>query len=466
MKRFIFSFFAFCFLTLMTLGVSAAVFQDGQKVCFYGDSITHGGRFHYMIYDYYLTRFPDANITFLNAGVAGDNAGAAMNRIEEDVFAKNPDVVVLMFGMNDVNRGQYVENPSESQLASQRYAIERYEKNMQKLARTLQERLNPTFMFITPSPFDHTGVNDRNNNNPGCNDGLGKCAEIVKRLAGEMAKNKDTGTVNVVDFHAPMTAFNAKMQANDPRYTIVGPDRVHPQAQGHLMMAWLFLKTQGAPALVSDVVLNAEADAEKSATVERAENATVSELKKDANGKISCTILEKALPFPMDAEAYPVLKELPIVEELNQETFAVKSLSAGNYELKIDGNAVGTYTAEELAQGVNLAMNPKTPQFQQAENVRKLGLQRRGTEVKLRDHAAVRWFLRLRQVNPDDMVAVQKIYDEKFSKTGGYFEDKTPGYLKNWGNRAEVQEKLAQETEELLKLRKPVAHMYEIVPIK
>lgn len=457
MKRFLFSCLFFLFLAF-TLSASAEVFKDGQKVCFYGDSITHGGRFHYMICDYYVTRFPAANIQFFNAGVAGDTAGGAMTRIDEDVFSQDPDVVALMFGMNDVGRGYYAENPSESQLQGQKRAIENYERNMEKLTGMLQEKLDPRFIFITPSMFDHTGINDRNNNNPGCNDGLGIMAEIVKKQAAEIASKKAEGTVEVVDFHAPMTAFNAKMQKNDPRYTIVGPDRVHPGAPGHLMMAWLFLKEQGAPALVSDVVLDGTA-------VVKAENAEVTNVKKAEDGTLTATVLEKALPFPIDPAAYPVLEELPIVQDLNQELFAVKGLEAGEYELKIDGQAVATFTAEELAAGVNLAMNEKTPQFLQAQEVRKIGEQRRSEEVILRNYAAVRWYLR-RFVNPDDLDAVQKYYDEKLSTSTGYFETKVPGYVQNWPTRGETQQKVAELTAEMKKAAQPKAHEYEIRRVK
>jgi hypothetical protein len=255
-----------------------------------------------------------------------------------------------------------------------------------------------------------------------------------------------------------MTAFNAKMQKNDPRYTIVGPDRVHPGAPGHLMMAWLFLKEQGAPALVSDVVLDG-------AAVVKAENAEVTNVKKAEDGTLTATVLEKALPFPIDPAAYPVLEELPIVQDLNQELFAVKGLEAGEYELKIDGQAVGTFTAEELAAGVNLAMNEKTPQFQQAQEVRKIGDQRRSEEVVLRNYAAVRWYLR-RWVNPDDLDAVQKYYDEKLSTSTGYFETKVPGYVQNWPTRGETQQKVAELTAEMKQAAQPKAHEYEVRRVK
>lgn len=458
--------FLFSLLLLLTVvTASAEIFKDGQKVCFYGDSITHGGRFHYVMYDYYLTRFPEAKIRFYNAGVAGDTAGGAMTRIEEDVFSLNPDVVILMFGMNDVGRGNYVTNPSEGQLKAQQNALDGYARNMKTLTGMLQEKLHPKFVFITPSPFDQNGENDRNNNQPGCNDGLGKCAEIVKTLAAETAAAKSAGNdsadVEVVDFHAPITAFNLKMQADDPRYTIIGPDRVHPGAPGHLMMAWLFLKEQGAPSLVSEIQLDAAGDV----SVVKSENAVVSDVQKDAVGTLKCTVLEKALPFPIDPAAYPVLEQLSIVQDLNQEIFSVKNLAEGNYELVIDGNSVGTFRAEELAAGVNLAMNEKTPQFQQAQRVRTLGEERRATEVILRNYAAVRWYLR-RYVNPDDLAAVQDFYDHKIPNRTGYFESKVPGYITNWPQRSEVQAKLDAQTEELFTLRVPEKHTYEIRPVK
>ncbi|MFA6546628.1 MAG: hypothetical protein WCS99_19585, partial [Limisphaerales bacterium] len=46
----------------------AEVFKDGETVCFLGDSITAGGRCQNVIADYYLTRFPERTIHFVNAG--------------------------------------------------------------------------------------------------------------------------------------------------------------------------------------------------------------------------------------------------------------------------------------------------------------------------------------------------------------------------------------------------------------
>jgi len=438
---------------LLVCSARADLFKDGETVCFFGDSITHGGRFHSYVYDYYLTRFPDRTVRFVNAGVSGDSAGGAQGRLADDVVANKPTAVVVMFGMNDVGRGNYVAEPNEQQRTAQRQALERYRANMGRLAARLRaEAGEPRLLFVTPSPFDQTGVNDRNNNQPGCNDGLARCAEIVRELA---AQNKGT----VVDFHAPMTAFNLERQRSDPAFTIIGPDRVHPGAPGHLMMAWLFLKAQGAPALVANVEIDAAAG-----RVAASENATVTGLEK-RDGGWSFTVLEQALPFPVDPAARPLLAWVPIERELNQEVLTVRGLAPGQYELRIDGAAVGQFDAEALAKGVNLAFNDATPQARQARAVAQLNEARRSTETVLRNHAAVRWFLRHRKVDPDDLAAVRVYAETKMGKTG-YYESKVPEYLKAWERRGEVIEKVADLDRQARAACKPVPHLFAVVPVQ
>ena len=441
---------ALILVLLLSVTVRAELFQDGETVCFLGDSITHGRQFHSMIYAYYLTRFPDRTIHFVNAGIAGDSAGGALGRLEEDVISKSPTTVVVMLGMNDVGRGNYVANPTEKQLASQQAAIDRYQANMDKVLERLSKETSARFILLTPSPFDQTGVNDRNNNQPGCNDGLGKCAELVRQLAEKYH-------AEVIDLHGPMTAFNLQQQKSDPAYTIIGPDRVHPGQPGNLMMAWLFLKSQAAPELVSNVVFDAGAG-----RVVEAANATVSDVRREGEGwKFS--VLEKALPYPVDREARELLDLVPLEEQLNRETLQVKGLPQGRYALLIDGERVACHTAGEWADGVNLAFNELTPQVKQAAEVAEINEKRRRAEVRLRGYACVRWFLRHRRVDPDDLPAVKAFAETKMSKTG-YYEGQVPTYLKEWEKRDEVIAQVKELEEEALRARTPVSHNYEIRP--
>ena len=114
---------------------------------------THGRQYHGMIYAYYLTRFPDRTIHFVNAGIAGDSAGGALGRLGEDVLSKSPSTVVVMLGMNDVGRANYVTNPTAKQREAQARALERYRANMDKLLGRLRAETSARFVLMTPSPF-------------------------------------------------------------------------------------------------------------------------------------------------------------------------------------------------------------------------------------------------------------------------------------------------------------------------
>ena len=44
-------------------------FKDGERVVFLGNSITDGGHYHSYIWLYYMTRFPNRDVHFYNAGI-------------------------------------------------------------------------------------------------------------------------------------------------------------------------------------------------------------------------------------------------------------------------------------------------------------------------------------------------------------------------------------------------------------
>ena len=431
----------------------AELFKDGETICFLGDSITNGGRYQNMIYNYYLTRFPSWTIRFVNAGRSGDSAGGSLGRLQDDVIDKKPSSVAVMFGMNDVNRGAYVANPDEKKRAAQQQALDSYKANMVKLvSRIRTEAKEPKLYFITPSPFDQTVVLDKENNQPGCNDGLGRCAEIVRNLA---TPNHAT----VVDFHGPMTAFNLEQQKKDPKYTLVGGDRVHPGAQGLLMMAWLFLKTQGVSAIVSKVTVDASGGRATESV-----NAEVTAIAKKDSGVVF-TVLEKALPFPIDPGAKSMLAMIPIEKDLNQELLSVNGLTEGSYVLQIDGIAAGNYTAKELAQGIYLGFNETTPQFKQAQGVAMLNEQRRNAEVQARSLLNTRrWMISYYKIDVDNPVAVQAHYDS-FTDKKAYNAGMALNYIKNWSKYNDYLKQSAEFEQKTLESRNPIAHTFAILPI-
>ena len=151
------------------------------------------------------------------------------------------------------------------------------------------------------------------------------------------------------------------------------PDRIHPGGGGHLIMAQGLLSAWNAPAVVSTVLIDAAAG-----KATQTNNAQVSSVKGGKN-QLSWTCRENALPFPLnldgkDAPYALALKSSSFVDALDREMLTVTNLAPGRYALSIDGGdaaPVGTFTSEELAQGVNLAILP-TPMLKQAQAVSAL----------------------------------------------------------------------------------------------
>ena len=87
--------------------ISSPIVKAGDNVAFVGDSITHGGHSSEYIMLYYITRYPDMRVKFLNLGVGGDSASGLLRRMDSEILKAEPKVAFLMIGMNDCSRWLY-----------------------------------------------------------------------------------------------------------------------------------------------------------------------------------------------------------------------------------------------------------------------------------------------------------------------------------------------------------------------
>jgi lysophospholipase L1-like esterase len=326
--------------------------RDGDRVVFYGDSITQDGRYARFVEEYVRTRFPQWNVRFYNAGVGGDTvkgggAGPIDVRLERDVIALQPTAVTIMLGMND---GGY--KPFDP------VTLAGFGDGYRSIVTRLRQALpGVRLTFIRSSPFDDVARPPQFA--PGYDDALRRLGCYVTTLG---AQEKAT----VADFREPLNdGIAAVLKGNPDLARQVLPDRVHPGAAGHLVMGATLLRAWHAPALVTRVAIDAAGK-----RVVTAESTDVSGLA--AEGAVSWTQLDRALPLPLsfeDAETELAQKAGADVESLDQELLVVTGLAPGRFELKIDGQSVGAFGDAELAGGVNLARY-NTPMRRQAYGVR------------------------------------------------------------------------------------------------
>jgi lysophospholipase L1-like esterase len=368
---------AFRMLRLIFVGIMlfagvfsfASEFKPGTRWFVLGDSITHGGYYHRWIELFYTTRYPDRDVTVWNAGVGGDSADGALSRLKKDVLAHDPTVVSIMFGMNDIRRALYLRptvSPADEQAREER--ITDYENNLRTLIQQLTAKGIETIL-ITPSPADDTMVSG-SPVTAAVNEGLARCSETVQRLGRESG-------VEVIDFFNPMLKYNLLRQKEDPSYTLIGRDRVHPGKEGHFLMMHLFLSAQMPESMVSSVTL----DAAEMAVIET-NNGSVSGMTGDA-GRIEFTFKANALPFPIPAGLVSE-RSLEFGKQFNREILRVLGLNPGRYELRIDGESAGIFSGDELKEGVDLAAID-TPQMRQAVRVADLLERKQVIDARLSD---------------------------------------------------------------------------------
>jgi lysophospholipase L1-like esterase len=279
--------------------------------------------------------------------VSGGSGGPIDERLARDVFAHKPTVVTVMLGMND---GSYRPTTDEIQDA--------YTKGYEHLLESIHANAPAArITLLGPSPFDEV---TRPADFAG---GYNAVMLHFGQLDQELARKNGALYINL---NPPVVDALGKAQALNPEVAkLILPDRVHPEALAHWVMAETLLKGWNAPSLVSSVTIDALAG-----KVADAQNATVETVVRDKDA-LHWTETEKSLPLAFNRrnEFDALLLDLTDIEQqLNLEPLLVTGLAAGQYKLAIDDKPVGTFSAAELTKGINLA-DFDTPMRAQSQRV-------------------------------------------------------------------------------------------------
>jgi len=426
-------------------------FNEGDRVCFVGNSITHGGIFHHNIYLYNVTRFPNRPLKMYNCGVSGDVTWGVLDRMEDDILINKPTHAVIMLGMNDVQRNLYGPNitANKDTLRRRKEAVDYYKTNLDSIVNIFLSK-NIEVILERPSIYDQTAILEETNHF-GVNDVLGECAVYIDSLA---IKYK----LETVDYFTIMNEINLEMQAKDPSATITCEDRIHPGETGHFIMAYQFLKSDNAPKYISRIVV----DMKKMKSSDESYNCTIGEVRKLQNA-IEFAVTENALPFPVNEGQQEAVKLVPFVDDFNVELFKTINLTDGNYILKIDDVVVSTFSHEQLNAGINLAEYNSTPQFQQAKKVRDKFEEMWKMEGKLRGMKFIEYMGAYKACpNKDNLQFVETFLDSVFTKnyTNPYYKNQLKIYISNKPNEVELLQKSEVIRNEVYKIAQPKEHVF------
>jgi lysophospholipase L1-like esterase len=214
-------------LCLLMLLVTAAAMMPAQKtrVVFFGDSITQMG----VNPEGYITQLGELlrqkglaeQYELIGAGIGGNKVYDLYLRLEDDVLAKNPDIVVIWVGVNDVwHKSMFGTGTDPDKF--QRF----YEAIIKKL-----EAKGIRTVLVTPAAIGERI--DFSNQQDG---DLNLYSSFIRALAAKHA-------APLVDLRKVFLDYNLKNNLTNKESGILTTDRVHLNKAGNTLVAEQMLAT-------------------------------------------------------------------------------------------------------------------------------------------------------------------------------------------------------------------------------
>ena len=339
--------------------------KDGDRVVFYGDSITDQRLYTVLTEDFVVSRYPKLNVTFIHSGWGGDKVtggggGQIQVRLQRDVIAYRPTVMTVMLGMND---GQYRPETEDTD----KVFFDGY-KNIINTVRAALPGIRIT--AIEPSPYDDVtraplftgGYNAvlqhfgkwicwiREGSQPRRRRPEHRCCrnanECEERAAGGSAENYPRPGAS--EHRGPSDHGGTVIESLERGARGVRPSRLEFRITNRRLKARITRKSPVLPGMITI--------------------------------PFSGIRLDDALPLPFNSwsEGNPAMalaiKSSDVTAALNAEPLRVTGLSDRPYVLSIDGQTIGTFNSNSLASGINLAVLD-TPMTKQAKRVFQLTVQ-------------------------------------------------------------------------------------------
>ena len=362
-----------------------------------GDSITHWGHYTAFLIEYYSTRYPNSNIVILNKGHSGDTGSGVISRLDWDIFNENDplgygacDEVTVMLGMNDSGYSSYKDGKMpddqyEIHYPQMRNRINTCVANLETIIKECQNK-NVPITVLTPSLYDES---DRfENTYPpvryGSNYAIGEIAKGIRELGVKY-------NVPILDLYKASNEYTDSIREKFPNATtvITRSEGIHPVEDGGYLFGYLIARAQETNTLVASVEIDAASGSSKTDNAD-IENVTASK------SNVAYTYSPKALPLYAGSVGYMYVKgyDVDITNNMNREIIKVTNLDEGTYKITMDGTEVATFTADELAAGVNIAELANNPGQIQAKNAFSYRYTRVDTENSYRGITNTEMYIR------------------------------------------------------------------------
>jgi lysophospholipase L1-like esterase len=322
----------------------------GDRLAICGDSITEQKMYSRLIEDYLTVCEPELEVTVRQYGWGGERAPGFLARMTNDCLRFKPTLATTCYGMNDHEYRPYEERIGQAYRASSTAIVEAFKANGVRVIEG-----SPGCVGKIPRWTKRTNdtVMDLN---------LNLCR--LRDIGIGIAEKEHAGFADV--FWPMLTAGVAAQKEYGANYAIAGADGVHPGWAGHTIMAYAFLKAMGLKGDIGVFIV----DVKKNKMIVSPGHTLVSAREGEYQIKSSRYPFCACVPAGQGAASYPVCEKddpakdnsirsamtlIPFNQELNRLTLKADNVKAGRSYKVTWGSESKTFTADQLARGINLA---------------------------------------------------------------------------------------------------------------
>jgi lysophospholipase L1-like esterase len=205
-------------LIIFLTGISSMTFQKKINVVFFGDSITQMGMnprgFLVRMNETLKQKGLSSQYDLIDAGVGYDKVYDLYLRMDSDVMAKNPDIVFIWVGVNDV--GHKTSGTGTDP--------EKFERFYTAIIKKLQAK-NVKLVLVTPAVIGER----TDETNPQDGD-LNYYSKMVRELAIKY-------NCKLIDMRKAFRDYDSKNNPDNKEKGILTVDRIHPTDEGNKLIA-------------------------------------------------------------------------------------------------------------------------------------------------------------------------------------------------------------------------------------
>jgi lysophospholipase L1-like esterase len=202
--------------------------KKGDRIVFLGDSITQGGvspKGYVTLIDKALQeKHKDQGIEVLGAGISGNKVPDLQRRVDKDVIAKKPTLVVIYIGINDVWHGE--KDPAKGT------SKEAFESGLKEVIGKCTAA-GARVILCTPSV-----IGEKTNGSNNLDAKLDEYSDISRKVAKDL-------NVQLCDLRKEFLAYLKANNAGNKEKGILTGDRVHLNDAGNKLVADVMLKALG-----------------------------------------------------------------------------------------------------------------------------------------------------------------------------------------------------------------------------